>query len=303
MVVRMKLTALIVSLLMIPALAAPSEARSPHAATAGMVAVPACPDLPFCTPSFWAWELALATYQGREDDARAIAQHLIDLQKRNGRWSIGSPWIKAKVDFKKRTRHDAESWEVAEVSMMLLRHHAHFGDPAARAAARRGADYLRERVVRVGRGRYLPHMPECNNLLQPHSTFAAAALLHQFTRYRELAGHLRRSAKKMEWRRIMPKPGRTDLRRWQWGPRINDYERIQSGWYLYQLEDPIGRRILNRYTPQRKVDHRLAQSYAVMIDLMRGKLPRARIRADGINLLPQKGYDAAMRSWLVATSP
>ena len=119
MVVRMKLTALIVGLLMIPSLSGP-----PAKLGRLMLQLPGwwlcqpCPDLPFCTPSFWAWELALATYQGREDDARAIAQHLIDLQKRNGRWSIGSPWIKAKVDFKKRTRHDAESWEVAEVSMM-----------------------------------------------------------------------------------------------------------------------------------------------------------------------------------------
>ena len=303
MVDRIQFVALIVGVLMVQALLVPGEARSRPAETPGVVAVPACPDLPYCTPSFWAWELALAAYQDREADARAIAQHLIGLQKRDGRWSIGSPWIKAKVDFKKRTRRDAESWEVAEVSMILLRHHAQFGDPAARAAARRGADYLRERVVRVGRGRYLPHMPECNNLLQPHSTYAAAALLHQFTKYRELAGQLRRSAKKMEWRRIMPKPGRTDLRRWQWGPRINDYEKIQSGWYLSQLGDPTGRRILNRYAPQQQVDHRLAQSYAVMIDLLQGKLRRARVRADGINLLPQKGYDAAMRSWLAAVSP
>ena len=92
----------------------------------------------------------------------AIAMHvrrhrifLMSLQKKNGRWGLGSPWGKTAVDFKQRTRHDAESWEVAEVGLNLLRHHQKFGDPAAKRAARNAASYLRQRVVSLGTGRYL----------------------------------------------------------------------------------------------------------------------------------------------------
>lgn len=295
---RERLGAALLALLLSGLVGTAGPAHATERSAASLVDAELCESLPFCTPSFWSWELALATYENRESDARVIAQQLMSLQKKNGRWGLGSPWGKTAVDFKQRTRHDAESWEVAEVGLNLLRHHQKFGDPAAKRAARNAASYLRQRVVSLGTGRYLAHMPDCNNYLQPHSTLASAALLDQFKRYREIASQLKDSGKKMKWRRIVPKVGRTDLQKWRWGPRINDYERIQSGWYLTELGDARGPRILNRFGPEREMDFRLAQPYAVMVDLFLGNGQQARARAEKTNLELSKGFDVALASWV-----
>ena len=263
-----------------------------------VVDVERCESLPFCTPSFHAWELSLANYENREADSRIIAQHLVSIQKKNGRWGLGSPWGKTAFDFKRRTRNDAESWEVAEVGLILMRHHRKFGDVAAKRSARAAAQYLRDRIVQVGSAKYLAHMPDCNNYLQPHSTLSSAALLNEFRQHRKVAAQLKRSGKKMKWRRIIPKAGRTDLASWRWGPEINDYERVQSGWYLEEMGDRRGTRILSRFGPDREMDFGRAHPYAVLVDLHRGYADQAQTRAKQTDFVPERGFDVALASWM-----
>ncbi len=295
---RMCLGAVLIVIALVGSLGHLGSAQAEQEPLSDAAEVEQCESLPFCTPSFFAWELSRANYENREADSRNIAQHLISIQKKNGRWGLGSPWGRTAVDFKKRTRNDAESWEVAEVGLMLMQHHQKFGDAAAKKSARSAAQYLRDRVVQLGSDKYLAHMPDCNNYLQPHSTLSSAALLNEFKRYRTVAAQLKRSGKEMKWRRIIPKAGRTDLRTWRWGPKINDYERIQSGWYLEQMGDRSGPRILSRFGPDREMDFERAQPYAVMVDINRGALDQARSRAENAVWVPAKGFDVALASWL-----
>ena len=295
---RMCLGAVLIVISLVGSLGLSGSAQAEQEPLSEVVDVERCESLPFCTPSFHAWELSRANYENREADSRIIAQYLASIQKKNGRWGLGSPWGRTAVDFKKRTRNDAESWEVAEVGLMLMRHHQKFGDVTAKKSARKAAQYLRDRVIQVGSGKYLAHMPDCNNYLQPHSTLSSAALLNEFRQHRKVAEQLKRSGKKMKWRRIIPKAGRTDLQTWRWGPKINDYERIQSGWYLEQMGDPIGPRILSRFGPDREMDFERARPYAVMVDINRGAFDQARNRAENIVWTPTRGYDVGLSSWL-----
>ena len=136
---RMCLGAVLIVISLVGSLGLSGSAQAEQEPLSEVVDVERCESLPFCTPSFFAWELSLANYENREVESRNIAQHLISIQKKNGRWGLGSPWGRTAVDFKKRTRNDAESWEVAEVGLMLMRHHQKFGDVAAKKSARAAA--------------------------------------------------------------------------------------------------------------------------------------------------------------------
>lgn len=141
-------------------------------------------------------------------------------------------------------------------------------------------------------------MPDCNNLLQPHSTIAAAALLDRFPRHRALADRLRRSGKAMQWRRLEPLPGRTDLRQVRWGLAINDYERIQVGHYLTLLGDRRGQRILRTYRPH---TDGLLPGPALSGDAGRvggSQRPREDPRPDNRGLHTGANIDSALANWL-----
>lgn len=291
------LVALVLGLLPHPAEATPTASVQPDRSMRDMHRD--CSQLPWCTPSYWAWQLQLSVHRRDRSEALAVAAHLLDLQQRDGRWGLGTPWGRMPIDFKERTAGDAESWEVAEVGLALLTLDDAFDVPAARVAARRASRYLVAKVDRVKGAPYLAHMPDCNNLLQPHSTIAAAALLDRFPRHRTLADRLRRSGKAMQWRRLEPLPGRTDLRQVRWGLAINDYERIQVGHYLTLLGDRSGQRILRTYRPATRTDSYRAQPYLVMLDVLAGRSARAKTRARMIgDFTPVRAFDSALENWL-----
>lgn len=263
--------------------------------------VQTCNEHEWCTPSYWAWELQLAIHQRNKGLARGIAHRLGRMQQPNGSWGLGTDWGQAEYDFKRRTARDAESWEVAEVGMALVDYDKAFSDHSARSDARHAARYLKRRVVTV-RGRpYLAHMPECNNVLQPHSTVASALLLDQFPGNRRLASRLRRSGKAMRGRRIVPQAGPASLRNARWGISINDYERVQVGLYLARLGDPQGPRMLRRFAPTRHVSFPRTRAYLVLAETIRGRHQRAGRQARAaIGFTPLRGYDYALLDWVRA---
>lgn len=262
-----------------------------------------CRNTEWCTPSYWAWQLHLANHEGDDARGEAITQLLLDSQEPEGHWGLGTPWGKSWYDFKKRTARDAESWEVAEVGLALLGHHEATGSPAALTAANRAADYLAERVVRLKNRRYLAHMPDCNNRLQSHSTIGGALLLSRFPQYRRLAERLRVSGKAMKWRRIMPKNARSNetLKKRQWYAPVNDYERVQVGYYLAEMGDPDGERILKRYRHSKSVPFYRKKPYLVMAESRLGNKGSAWFQAlDQVDFVPERGYDWALRDWIDA---
>lgn len=262
-----------------------------------------CDAATWCTPSFWAWELLLASHLGQRHLARLITVHLADLQEADGRWGLGTAWGFAAGDFKRRTARDAESWEVAEVGLALVHARKEHQIAVATAPAREAAGYLARRIVRYRGGSYLAHMPECNRRLQPHSTLAAAALLSEFPRYRRQAAALRRSGVAMGWRRIIPGPGDTSLQRARWGSLINDYERIQVGWYLDLMGQPRGARILGAFAARSGADFYRAAPYLVLVQALRGEAAAARRRASALTgFEPKRGYDLALVDWIEAVA-
>src|SRR5688500_45085 len=159
--------------------------------------------VPFTTPSFWAWELQLAIVKNDVDLARALARVLYGLQEPDGSWALGTDWIRGEYDFKTRLADDAESWEVAEVANALLDYANAFGDPEAVVRAGRAAEYLKNNVEYVDGKPYLSHMPECNHVLQAHSTINAAFLLSRVAGYEVLANELKMAGVSMNFLRII----------------------------------------------------------------------------------------------------
>ncbi|MCB0918115.1 MAG: hypothetical protein KDC39_06040 [Actinobacteria bacterium] len=292
---------LLVSLLTVASQQTPASgaaSTSQRADASAPVRLRDCRRLPWCTPSFLGWELRRAVLLHRKQRAKRLANRLIRSQYPNGRWGLGTAWGRHEIDFKTRRASDAESWEVAEVALTLLDYDQRLGSARALHSAERAAQYLRARVIRLGDHAYMAHMPDCNNLLQPHSTLAAAALLHHFPRHRRLAKRMKRSAVAMRWRRISPRSGETSLRHWQWATPVNDYERIQSAFYLDAMGDRSGRRLLQQFGPKQRLDIPRAQAYAVLVDLSLGKRHRARKRVRHLSFRPAKGYDLALTGWI-----
>ena len=253
----------------------------------------------FTTPSFWAWELQLAIAKEDRELARRIARVLYGLQKPDGRWGLGTDWYRAEWDFKARTADDAESWEVAEVANALLDYAQAFGDREAVAHATRAAEYLKKSVEYYQGKPYLPHMPECNHILQAHSTINAALVLSRIEGYRELADELKEAGAGMKFLRIITHRDRQKLDPPKIGMEINDYEKIQIGYYLLQMKDPRGREILDRYQGMDDVDYYRGAAYLVLVYTRLGEPEKAKHFATlQKDLKPRRGYEYALRDFI-----
>ena len=232
--------------------------------------------VPFTTPSFWAWELQLAIVKTDEDLARAIAKVIYGLQEPDGSWPLGTDWIRGRYDFKQRLATDAESWEVAEVGNALLDYANVFADPEAVMSAARAAEYLKNSVKYVDGKPYLPHMPECNHVLQAHSTVNAAFLLSRIAGYEQLAGELKAAGIRMNFQRIITYRDLVKLEPPFVGMEVSDYEQIQVGWYLLQMGDPYGRQILDRYQRMSDINASRGARYLVIVYTKLGEREKAR---------------------------
>ncbi|NUQ66129.1 MAG: hypothetical protein HUU20_27010 [Pirellulales bacterium] len=254
---------------------------------------------PFCTPSFWAWELQLAIAKKDESLARAIAQELYKLQEPDGSWALGTDWNRSEWDFKARMADDAESWEVAEAANAVLDYHEAFGDPEATRRAAKAAEYLKKNVEYVDGKPYLPHMPECNHMLQAHSTINAALLLSRVKGYEALAAQLKDAGVSMNFQRILTFRDRERLVPPKVGMEINDYEKIQIGYYLLQMGDPRGREILARYKDMNDINHPRGAAYLVIVYTRLGDHEKARHFATlQKDMKPRRGYEFALRDFI-----
>jgi hypothetical protein len=253
-------------------------------------------NVPFTTPSFWAWELQLALLKNDEPLARALAQELYNLQEPDGSWGLGTDWIRGEYDFKQRLADDAESWEVGEVANALLDYAAVYGDTEGVVRASRAAEYLKRNAEYVDGKPYLPHMPECNHVLQPHSTVVAAYLLSRLPGYEPLANELKVAGVGMNWHRIITYRDTEKLEPPLAGTEINDYEKIQIGWYLLQMGDPYGRIILDRYQKGSDINASRGARYLVLVYLKLGDSEKARyFAALQKNFQPtNRGYEYAL---------
>lgn len=256
----------------------------------------------FCTPSYWSWELQLATVQKDRELAGRIAKVLYDLQKPDGRWALGTDWVFSKeFDFKPRTAEDAETWEVAEVGNALLDYAAAFGDREAFAHVLKAAEYLKTGVRRVQGKPYLPHMIECNNILQPHSTICTALLFQRLRdrpEFVRLGKELEASGAAMNFKRIIIDPQTRDMNAPKPGTEIDAYEKLQIGFYLLQMDNPKGKEIL----AERDHDEikgrggEMAAAYRVLVELKLGDSGEAKRVAENVKgFQPKRGYDYALR--------
>ncbi|HYI11790.1 MAG TPA: hypothetical protein VEK57_22220 [Thermoanaerobaculia bacterium] len=256
--------------------------------------------VPFTTPSFWAWELQLAIAKGDEELARGLARVLYGLQEPDGSWPLGTDWVRAEWDFKHRLADDSESWEVAEVANALLDYAKAFGDAEAVVRAARAAEYLKNAVEYVDGKPYLPHMPECNHILQAHSTVNAAFLLSRIAGYEALGQELKAAGVSMNFQRIITYRNLEKLEPPLVGMEINDYEKIQIGWYLLQMGDPYGQMILDRYREMKDINSPRGAVYLVLVYTRLGDPARARHFATlqkGFRPT-NRGYDYALRDFI-----
>jgi hypothetical protein len=253
-------------------------------------------NVPFTTPSFWAWELQLAVIRNDEPLARALARELYALQEPDGSWALGTDWIRGEFDFKHRLADDAESWEVGEVANALLDYAAVYADAEAVVRAARAAEYLKRNVEYVDGKPYLAHMPECNHSLQPHSTVVAGFLLSRLPGYEELGAELKVAGVSMNWFRIITYRDLQKLEPPLAGAEINDYEKIQIGWYLLRMGDPYGQQILDRYQQGSDINASRGARYLVLVYLKLGDPEKARyFAALQKNFQPtNRGYEYAL---------
>ena len=256
----------------------------------------------FCTPSYWSWELQLATVQKDRELAGRIARVLYGLQKPDGRWALGTDWTFNKdFDFKPRTAEDAETWEVAEAGNALLDYAATFGDREAYPYVVKAAEYLKTGVRRVQGKPYLPHMIECNNILQPHSTICTALLFQRLKdrpEFVRLGKELEESGRAMNFKRIIIDPQTKDLDAPKPGTEIVNYEKVQVGFYLLQMGNPKGKEILAGCDNHDIKDRggEMAAAYHVLVELKLGDFGRAKRFAEEVkDFQPKKGYDYALR--------
>jgi hypothetical protein len=256
----------------------------------------------FCTPSYWSWELQLATVQKDRELAGRIAKVLYGLQKPDGRWALGTDWTFNKdFDFKARTAEDAETWEVAEAGNALLDYAATFGDREAYPYVLKAAEYLKTGVRRVQGKPYLPHMIECNNILQPHSTICTALLFQRLKdrpEFVRLGKELEESGRAMNFKRIIIDPQTKDLDAPKPGTEIVNYEKVQVGFYLLQMGNPKGKEILAGFDNHDIKDRgeEMAAAYHVLVELKLSDFGKAKRIAEVVkDFQPKKGYDYALR--------
>jgi hypothetical protein len=212
---------------------------------------------------------------------------------------LGTDWYRSEWDFKERLAEDAESWEVAEVANALLDYSKTFGDRRALRHAAKAAEYLKNSAEYYGGKPYLPHMPECNHILQAHSTVNAALLLSRIEGYQELAEKLKEAGVSMNYLRIITHRDKEKLDPPRIGMEINDYEKIQIGYYLLQMGDPRGREILNGYKDMDDIDYYRGAAYLVVVYTRLGEFEKARhFAALQKDMKPSRGYEYALRHFI-----
>jgi hypothetical protein len=246
--------------------------------------------------SFWSWELELAIIKHDRSIAQRIAAILCRLQRPDGRWGLGNDWGKRATDFKERVAADAETWDVAEAANALLDYGEAFGDKSSLPHVRKAAEYLKQSIRHCGGKPYLPHMAECNNVLQPHSTIATAILFSRLPEYKDLAEKLRESGAAMNFLRLMPHDDLKTLDPPKPGPEVNDFEKVQIGYYLLLMKDPAGSKLLEHY--QKKSDFNFERGIAYMV-LIQAKLGDRKKAAHFAALVkdfqPRQGYEYALK--------
>jgi hypothetical protein len=251
----------------------------------------------FSSCCFWAWELELAIIEKDQEVARRIAVILGRLQRPDGRWGLGTDWKMSEDDFKERLAEDAESWDVAEAANALLDYSEVFGDRTAVPYARKAAEYLKKSVRYSGGKPYLPHMAECNNILQPHSTINAALLFSRLPEFKELARELHDSGVSMRFRRFLPQGDHKTLDPPLIGAEeVSDFEKIQIGYYLLLMNDHLGGEILAQFQNLSEINEPRGAAYLVLAYAKLGQWDKAQKFAGlMVQYLPKNGYDYALK--------
>jgi hypothetical protein len=254
-------------------------------------------DTEFSSCCFWAWELELAILKNDHEVAKRIAMILGRSQRADGRWALGTDWKMSEDDFKPRLAEDAESWDVAEAANALLDYSEAFGDRSVIPYAEKAAEYLKK-SIRYSSGKpYLPHMPECNNVLQPHSTINAALLFSRLPGYDDLARELHDSGVSMDFRRLLPQADHRTLDPPRIGAEeVGDFEKIQIGYYLLVMKDSLGSEILARYQDLSDINEPRGAAYLVLACAKLGRWGEAR-RFAGLmaQYRPRIGYEYALK--------
>jgi hypothetical protein len=251
----------------------------------------------FSSCCFWAWELELAIIRNDQDVARRIAMILGRLQKPDGRWGLGTDWKMSEDDFKERLAEDAESWDVAEAANALLDYSEAFGDQTAVPYARKAAEYLKKSIRYSGGKPYLPHMAECNNILQPHSTINAALLFSRLPEFRDLARELHDSGVSMRFRRFLPQSDHKTLDPPLIGAEeVSDFEKVQIGYYLLLMNDHLGGEILARFQNLSDINEPRGGAYLVLAYAKLGQWGKAqKFACLMIDYRPKIGYEYALK--------
>jgi hypothetical protein len=139
-------------------------------------------------------------------------------------------------------------------------------------------------------------MPECNHVLQPHSTVNAAFLLSRIAGYEQLAGELKAAGILMNYQRIITYRDRIQIEPPFVGMEINDYEKIQIGWYLLQMGDPLGPLILDGYQQMADINSSRGARYLVLVYSKLGNREKARYfaRLQKDFVPTNRGYEYAL---------
>ena len=277
-----------------PAAAQQWKPRTPEEAIARLTRISASTKFGHCC--FWAWELELAILKRDREVAQRVATVLGGLQRPDGRWGLGNPWGRADYDFKERMPEDAESWDVAEAANALLDYEGTFGDSTFRLHVRKAAAYLKTCIRHSGGKPYLPHMAECNNRLQPHSTICTALLFSRLPEFKDQAKSLHESGAAMNFLRIMPHADHVTLDPPLPGPEVSDFEKVQIGYYLHLMHDPAGLPMMNRFQKPSDLNHPRGGAYLVLAQAKLGQWNQARQFANLMrDYRPNQGYEYALR--------
>lgn len=257
-----------------------------------------CQALPFCTHSFDAWQLRLYANKRDLPTARYFSDILLSNQQTDGDWGIGTDWGNGECDFREKIAEFAESWEVGEIAFSLHSFLRWAGNQKVSASVDLAGNWLSKRVFYFDSGLYLAHEPDANLVLQPHSTIVAALVFHQLRAtpgYDNLAATLTNSGINMNFRRIgLSCPEITNS-------EINDYEKMQIGYYLKLMNLPEGDEILAGYEncSDFTTSDRGPAYFAMALHEL-GEFGRAReiARCAVDRLKVTKGYEVALADWL-----
>ena len=111
-----------------------------------------------------------------------------------------------------------------------------------------------------------------------------------------LGRELHESGVAMKFLRLVPQSDKKTLDPPQLGWEINDYEKIQIGYYLLRMNDPAGREILNRYQNPSDVKVPRGVAYLVLVYARLGEWDKAKRYAQSLKAFkPRQGYEYALK--------